>query len=75
MDASGAYPLNYFGWFSAMCLYDGSNKTPFIYEDAYSQGYEVNIQLRKGERLTRRWGNKGLTSTWTATAGPPSAWT
>src|SRR5262249_18618156 len=26
----------------------------------YSQGYEVNIQLRPGERLTRNWSNKGL---------------
>jgi hypothetical protein len=29
--------------------YDGSNKTPFLYEYGYSQGYEVNIQLRPGD--------------------------
>jgi hypothetical protein len=40
--------------------YDGSHKTPFAYEFAYSQGYEVNIQLRRGQRLTRNWFNKGL---------------
>ncbi|MBI3828476.1 MAG: hypothetical protein HY291_03110 [Planctomycetes bacterium] len=59
-DARGSFALNYFGWFSAMILYDGSGNTPFLYEEASSQGYRVNIQLRKGERLTRNWGNKGL---------------
>src|SRR5687767_13467061 len=59
-DKAGSFALNYFGWFSAMILYDGSNKTPFLYEEASSQGYRVNIQLRKGERLTRDWSNKGL---------------
>jgi hypothetical protein len=33
---------------------------PFLYEYGYSQGYQVNVQLRKGERLTRNWSNKGL---------------
>ena len=28
--------------------------------NAYAQGYHVNIQLREGERLTRNWINKGL---------------
>jgi hypothetical protein len=40
--------------------YDGSGNTPFIYEYGYSQGYEVNIQLRPGERLTRNWFHRGL---------------
>ena len=40
--------------------YDGSHGTPFPYEYGYSQGYEVNIQLRRGERLVRNWFNKGL---------------
>ncbi|MCW8132403.1 MAG: hypothetical protein KIS92_18795 [Planctomycetota bacterium] len=59
-DDRGNFPLNYFGWFTAMILYDGANKTPFLYEEASSQGYALNIQLRKGERLIRRWGNQGL---------------
>jgi hypothetical protein len=59
-DANGNYPLNYFGWFSAMFLYDGSGNTPFLYEEAASQGYRVNIQLRRGEKITRNWSNKGL---------------
>jgi hypothetical protein len=59
-DARGSFALNYFGWFSAMILYDGSNKTPFPYEEAGSQGYRVDLRLRKGERLTRTWGHQGL---------------
>ena len=31
-----------------------------VMNNAYVQGYRVNIQLREGERLTRNWFNKGL---------------
>jgi len=41
-----------------MSEFNGKNK--FIYEYGYSQGYEVNVQLRQGERLTHNWSNKGL---------------
>ena len=60
MDARGNYTLNYFGWYSAMIIFDGSNKTPFLYEEPVVEGYQVNIQLRRGEKLTRNWSNKGL---------------
>jgi hypothetical protein len=56
----GWWPAGTHGWYSTMQEYDGSHNTPFPYEYAYSQGYEVNIQLRRGERLTRNWFNKGL---------------
>jgi hypothetical protein len=46
------------GWYSTMLEYDGSAN--FQFEYGYSQGYEVNIQLRQGERLTRNWSNIGL---------------
>ena len=59
-DWSGWWPAKTHGWYSTMQEYDGSHNTPFAYEFAYSQGYEVNIQLRRGERLTRNWFNKGL---------------
>lgn len=59
-DARGNFPLNFFGWFTAMIIFDGSNKTPFLYEDGSSQGYRVNLQLRKGERITRNWGHRNL---------------
>jgi len=59
-DDRGNFGMYYFGWFSAMIIYDGGNKTPFLFEEAASQGYRVNIQLRRGERLTRNWSNQGL---------------
>jgi hypothetical protein len=43
--------------------YDGTNGKkgkPFLYEYGYSQGYQLNIQLRPGQRLIRNWDNKGL---------------
>ncbi|MCX5670479.1 MAG: ABC transporter permease subunit, partial [Planctomycetota bacterium] len=59
-DPTGWWPAKTHGWYATMQEYDGRQKTPFIYEYGYSQGYEVNIQLRQGERLTRHWFNKGL---------------
>jgi hypothetical protein len=46
------------GWYCTMDEYSG--KVFFEYELGCSQGYQVNIQLREGERLTRNWSNKGL---------------
>lgn len=57
--ADGFWPAHTHGWFSTMQEYNGKGKTPFPYEYGYSQGYEVNIQLRRGERLTRNWFNRG----------------
>jgi hypothetical protein len=57
-DPGGWLPARTHGWYSTMQEYDGS--TLFPYETGYSLGYEVNIQLRPGERLTRNWSNKGL---------------
>jgi len=48
------------GWHSTMVEYDAKVSKHFPYEYGYSQGYQVNIQLRPGERLTRNWFNKGL---------------
>ncbi|MBA3845254.1 MAG: hypothetical protein H0X45_01285 [Planctomycetes bacterium] len=59
LDPRGNFTFNYFGWYTSMLLYDGSNNTPFRYEEAYDQGYRVNNQLRPGERLTLRWSNTG----------------
>lgn len=61
-DAGGLWPAGTHGWSSTMQEYDGTagkNKA-FLYEYGYSQGYQVNIQLRPGERLTRNWSNQGL---------------
>jgi len=59
-DGGGFWTARTHGWNSTMQEYDGSNGTPFPFEYGYSQGYEVNIQLRPGERLTRNWFNTGL---------------
>jgi hypothetical protein len=62
-DAGGWWPAKTHGWYAAMQEYDGTygkNRKPFLYEYGYSQGYQVNIQLRPGEKLTRNWSNKGL---------------
>ncbi len=57
-DENGWFEAATHGWYSTMQEYDGSANG--IYEYGYSQGYQVNIQLRPGERLTRNWSNKGL---------------
>jgi len=56
--ADGWLPAKTHGWASTMQEYDGS--TLFEYECPHSMGYQVNIQLRPGERLVRNWFNKGL---------------
>jgi len=57
---SGWLPASTHGWYSTMQEYDGGGGTPFQWEPGYSTGYQVNNQLRKGEKLTRNWSNKGL---------------
>ncbi len=57
-DDNGWLPAATHGWYSTMQEYDGS--TLFEAESGYSMGYQVNVQLRPGERLTRNWSNKGL---------------
>jgi hypothetical protein len=62
-DDSGWWPAGTHGWYSTMQEYDGSgggaNGKSFLFEYGSSMGYEVNIQLRPGEKLTRNWSNKG----------------
>ena len=57
-DDNGWLPAATHGWYATMQEYDGSANG--IYEYGYSQGYQVNIQLRRGERLARNWFNQGL---------------
>ena len=58
-DWSGWWPAKTHGWYSTMQEYDGTGGRPFLQENGYSQGYQVNIELRPGERLTRNWFHKG----------------
>ena len=57
-DENGWFEAATHGWYSTMIEYDGSHNG--VYEYGYSQGYQVNIQLRPGERITRNWSHKGL---------------
>ena len=61
-DPTGWVPAKSHGWYAQMMEYDGScgEGKPFLYEMGFSQGYQLNLQLRKGEKLTRNWGHKGL---------------
>jgi hypothetical protein len=68
-DENGWLEAATHGWYSTMQEYDGSANG--MYEYGYSQGYEVNIRLRPGERLTRNWSNKGLHVNMNGGGGPP----
>ena len=57
-DENGHGAAGAHGWFSTMEEYDCQPDQ--LYEYGYSQGYQLNVQLRRGERLTRNWSNKGL---------------
>ncbi len=52
------------GWWANIAEYSGPGNGPNgkagVYDYGYSQGYELNIQLRRGETLTRNWSNKGM---------------
>lgn len=58
-DQNGWFPAATHGWYSTMGEYADKKKT-FVYEYGHALGYQVNVQLREGERLTRNWSNKGL---------------
>ena len=58
-DINGWFMAGTHGWYSTMVEYSDKRKT-FVYEYGHALGYQVNVQLREGERLTRNWSNKGL---------------
>jgi hypothetical protein len=71
---NGWLPAKTHSWQATMWEYDGTDGgkgKPCLYDYGYSQGYEVNIQLRPGERLTRNWSNKGLHINMEGDGGPP----
>jgi hypothetical protein len=55
---NGWLPAGTHGWGDSMLEFGGPKN--FVYEYAAAVGYEVNIQLRPGEKLIRNWSNKGL---------------
>lgn len=58
-DNNGWFMAATHGWYSTMGEYADKKKT-FVYEYGHALGYQLNVQLREGERLTRNWSNKGL---------------
>lgn len=58
-DHNGWLPAATHGWYSTIMEYSRPSKN-FIYEYGAALGYEVNIQLRPGQRLVRNWSNRGL---------------
>ncbi|MGH7143802.1 MAG: hypothetical protein ACREJ2_06640 [Planctomycetota bacterium] len=63
-DKNDSYPLNYFGWYTTMMVFNGSSNTPFLYEENHSQGHQVNITLHRGETITRDWNADHLPAGW-----------
>lgn len=63
------------GWWANMEEYNGGGAGPggkaVVYDYGYSQGYQLNLQLRPGERLTRNWSNRGLDINMDGTGGRP----
>jgi predicted transcriptional regulator len=57
-DDNGWLPAATHGWYSTMQEYDC--KPEQVYEYGYTLGYELNVELRQGERITRNWSNRGL---------------
>lgn len=58
-DYHGWLPAATHGWYATMQEY-GRPDQNHLYEYGSAVGYAVNVQLRKGERLTRNWSNQGL---------------
>ena len=56
-DANGINAAGWHGWPSTMQEYDCKE---FKSDYGGSMGYELNVELHKGERLVRNWSNKGL---------------
>lgn len=58
LDAKGYLPAKLMDWSHLMRMYNGAND--FEYETGYSMGYQLNVQLRPGERLVRNWAHAGM---------------
>ena len=64
-DFRGWFPDGMVGWYATMQCFDGTAQgskdgKAYLYEYSASMGYQVNIQLRPGEKITRNWSNTGL---------------
>lgn len=55
-DNDGLFPARVQGWADTMLEYPPASA---VFEPGYTLGYRVNMQLRRGERIVRRWANDG----------------
>jgi len=69
LDKNGICPEGYHGWWSFMQCF-GRKKN--VYEYGAAAGYELNIQLREGERLVRNWGHQSLYVNMDGVGGKPN---
>ncbi len=61
-DDNGWLPAATHGWYSTIQEYNGrggGDGKAFLYDYGYSQGYQLNLCFRPGERLVRSWSNQG----------------
>ena len=58
-DDNGWLPAATHGWYNTLSEFGHPAKN-FLYDYGCAQGYEVNLQLRPGQTITRNWSNKGL---------------
>ncbi len=70
-EKDGINAAGWHGWWSNVSEYDyketgpkiagpDGKTTTAVYDYGGTMGYQVNVQLREGEKLTRNWFNKGL---------------
>jgi hypothetical protein len=55
----GPNAAGWHGWSSNMGEYDWSDDKCAVFDYGPSMGYQLNVQLRPGEKITRNWFNKG----------------
>jgi hypothetical protein len=75
-DHRGWWPAGTHGWYATMSSFDGSagkGQKQYVYEYSASAGYQLNIQLRPGEKLIRNWGHTGQHINQDVNKGEPDA--
>ena len=67
----GPNDAGWHGWCSNMQEYDWSDDKCAVFDYGASMGYQLNVQLRPGEKITRNWFNKGLHVNMNGAGGAP----
>jgi hypothetical protein len=59
-DENGWLPAHTHAWGDSLIEFGHGDDINFLFEYGVALGYEVNVQLRPGEKLIRNWSNKDL---------------